>query len=166
MMKRANLIVRSKKLDTAAKIAALATATGYPPALAAKLLEPDFCGRLGFADYQLQNIGGTITKERKRLAALTAAKTSTGAAVIAPAGETATARAGLTITATMTTPARAWKKPRPVWNVAGNLAYWRPLLVDTLGGSLYGGVVSFWEDPTDAVEQATQDAETAAKGGA
>jgi hypothetical protein len=109
--------------------------------------------------YELQNIGGTITKERKRLAEFTAAKTSAGSSVVAPAGETATARAGLVITATMTTPHRAGKKPRPVWNVSGNLAFWRPLLVESLGGSWYHGVVSFWDDPAEAIEAACRESE-------
>lgn len=64
--------------------------------------------------YSLQNLGGTITKERKRLAELQAAKTSTGTAFPYPEAETPAQRAGLTITATQTTPVKAWKKPRPV----------------------------------------------------
>ncbi len=112
--------------------------------------------------YSLQNLGGTITKERKRLAELTAAKTPHGDAIKAPEADTATARAGLTITETMTTPHRLGKKPRPVWNVTGNLAFWRPLLVDTLGGSWYHGVVSFWEDPTGDIESALVDREVTA----
>ena len=109
--------------------------------------------------YSLQNLGGTITKERKRLAQLTAEKTPHGAAVVAPAGDTATARAGLVVAATMTTPSRPGKKPRPVWTVSGNLAYWRPLLVDTLGGNVYHGTVSFWDDPTAEIEAACLEAE-------
>jgi hypothetical protein len=158
-MKAANVIIRNKRTADVMKIAELITLLGVKPETAAKLLEPDMCGRVGFPSYALSNIGGTITKERGRLARLQAAKTSKGAAVIAPDAETATARAGLTITAAMTTPRKAWKKPRPVWNVTGNLAYWRPILVDRLGGTLYGGVVSFWDDPTEAIEAATHAAE-------
>ncbi len=109
--------------------------------------------RQPYPSYSLQNLGGTITKERKRLASLQAAKTPRGTATTDTSAETATARAGLIITATQTTPVKAWKKPRPVWNISGNLAYWRPLL-ERLGGSLYHGVISFWEDPTEDIENA------------
>lgn len=156
--KRANVIVRSKRLDAATKTVQLAELLKWPADLAAKLLEPDCCGRLGFPAYSLQNIGGTITKERGRLAQLQRAKTSVGTAVVAPHAATATARAGLLVTAAMTTPAKSWKKPREVWNVSGNLAFWRPALVE-LGGTLYGGAVSFWEDPTDEIEAAAVAAE-------
>jgi hypothetical protein len=115
----------------------------------------------GYPPYALNNLGGTITRTRQRLAALEADKTPVrgSVAVLQPQGETATARAGLTVTAAMTTPAKAWKKPRPVWNVSGNLAFWRPLLVDNLGGSWYRGVVSFWEDPTEEIETACLECE-------
>jgi len=103
--------------------------------------------------YSLQNLGGTITKERKRLTELTATKTSSGQAILDLTGETPHARAGLTITATQTVPLKAWKKPRDVWNVTGNLAYWRPILLD-LGGSAYHGVISFWDDPTPQIDEA------------
>lgn len=158
-MKAANAIVRKKGMDADAKTAKLAELLKCNPTTAAKLLTPDMCGRFGFPSYALQNIGGTITKERKRLAALTAAKTPTGTAFTAPTGDTPHARAGLTITAAMTTPAKSWKRPRPVWNVSGNLAFWRPLLVDVLGGSVYGGAVSFWDDPTASIDAAVLEAE-------
>ena len=110
--------------------------------------------------YSLQNLGGTITKERKRLAELVRLKTPVGEAFVSSTvGETATARAGLLVTATLTTPSRPGKKPRPVWTVSGNLAYWRPLLVDTLGGNVYHGTVSFWDDPTAEIEAACLEAE-------
>jgi len=160
-MKLANLIVRKRGIDAATKAARLAALLQWPPALAAKLLEPDFCGRVGFADYQLQNIGGTIRRERKRLAELLAATTPSGAAVVDAAAASPLARAGLTITATMTTPAKAWKQPRPVWNVSGNLAHWRPAL-ERLGGSWYRGVVSFFEDPTADILEAVTTAESTA----
>lgn len=116
--------------------------------------------RQPYPSYSLQNLGGTITKERKRLAELTAAKTSQGTAAVSPNASTPLERAGLIVTATMTTPAKSWKKPRAVWNVSGNLAYWRPILVDQLGGSWYHGIVSFWDDPTEQIEQAIRAAET------
>lgn len=160
--KQANVIVRNKKIDAATKTAQLAALLNWPAPLAAKLLEPDCCGRLGFPAYSLQNIGGTITKERNRLARLTADKTSVGTAVVAPSAATATARAGLMVVAAMTTPAKSWKKPRPVWNVSGNLAFWRPLLIDQLEGTKYGGLISFWSDPTEAIERAALEAEAEA----
>ena|SRR5262252_1529536 len=116
--------------------------------------------RVPYAAYELSNLGGTITKERKRLAQLTAAKTSSGAA-FPSAGDTAITRAGLVITAGMTTPRRAWKKPRAVWNVSGNLAYWRPILIDRFGGTEYGGLVSFYDDPTEAIADHVARVETA-----
>ena len=111
--------------------------------------------------YELQNLGGNISRERERLADLQAAVTPRGSATVNETAETATARAGLTITATQTTPAKSWKKPRPVWNVSGNLAFWRPLL-ESIGGSWYHGIVSFWEDPTADIETAVLEAESKA----
>jgi hypothetical protein len=61
-------------------------------------------------------------------------------------------KAGLIITAGLTTPKRYGKKPRPVWNVSGNLAPWTSLLYD-MGGKKYHGVFSFFEDPTDRLER-------------
>lgn len=158
-MKAANSIVRKKGLSADAKIAQLAELLNCKPDTAAKLLTPDMCGRLGFPSYALQNLGGTITKERNRLAILTAAKTPTGTAFPAASGDTPHDRAGLVIVAAMTTPAKSWKRPRPVWNVSGNLAFWRPLLVDVLGGSVYHGAVSFWDDPTASIDAAVLEAE-------
>lgn len=161
-MKRANAIVRKRGLDTAAKVAQLAELMKCKPETAAKLLEPDFCGRIGFAPYELSNRGGVITRERKRLAELTADRTASGAAIVAPDAGAPLERAGLVITATMTTPAKSWKQPRPVWNVSGNLAHWRPALVEQLGGSWYRGTVSFFEDPTETISAAIVEAEHAA----
>jgi hypothetical protein len=100
--------------------------------------------------YELQNLGGTITRTRKRLAELAppAAESTT-----LTGGATATARAGLSVLAGMTSPSRAGKAPRAVWTVSGNLAGWRALLL-RLGGSWYRGTVSFWDDPTDTIEAA------------
>jgi hypothetical protein len=105
--------------------------------------------------YELQNLGGTLNKERKRLAQLQAAKTPSGSAVVNAEAGSAIERAGLVITATMTTPAKSWKKPREVWNVTGNLSFYRPML-EQLGGNWYRGVMSFWDDPTDTIERALQ----------
>ena len=71
---------------------------------------------------------------------------------------TATARAGLTILAGRTAPNRPGKAQRPVWTVRGDLAAWRPLLIQ-LGGTWYRGVFSFWEDPTNVIGRACEEAE-------
>ena len=42
------------------------------PGTAMKLLQPDFAGRIGFADYQLQNNGANIKRMEKRVAQLRA----------------------------------------------------------------------------------------------
>ena len=54
MMKAANKIIRDKKLAEIEKVDEL-VALGFREEVALKLLEPDFCGRLGFASYALTN---------------------------------------------------------------------------------------------------------------
>lgn len=112
--------------------------------------------RQPYPSYSLQNLGGNISRYRKRLQYLSGSKTTAAQATDCA---TATARAGLTITASMTTPSRAGKQPRPVWNVTGNLAEWRPLLMH-LGGSWYRRSFSFWEDPTEDIETCCLNAES------
>ena len=111
--------------------------------------------RQPFPAYELQNLGGNITRTRKRLEFLSGGNRKSSAQ---PQGDTATARAGLIVTASMTTPSRPGKKPRPVWNVTGNLGDCRQMLID-LGGSWYHGVFSFWEDPTADIERACTERE-------
>ena len=101
------------------------------------------------ASYELQNLGGTITRTRQRIAALSGRPAPPEAAQ----GETATARAGITIAAGMTTPSRPGKAPRPVWNVGGSAGSYRALMTEA-GGSWYRGAFSFWDDPTEAIEAA------------
>lgn len=115
------------------------------------------------AGYEFQNLGGNITRLRKRLAFLSGSTTpaqaqTTDPAGCAPQGATATERAGLRVSPGMTTPSRAGKAPRPVWSVVGNLACWRPMLI-RLGGNWYRGAFSFWDDPTAEIEQACAEAE-------
>lgn len=109
--------------------------------------------------YELQNLGGNITRARKRLELLSGQPNRAAAAK--REGTTATARAGLVIVASMTTPSRPGKQPRPVWNVMGEIGAWRQFLIDA-GGSWYRGAFSFWEDPTEQIERACADAEQTA----
>lgn len=67
MMKAANAAIRMKgpaKGD--AKLAEL----GYTPEDIAKLREPDFCGRIGYPAYELQNNNANIRRIRGRIAEL------------------------------------------------------------------------------------------------
>jgi hypothetical protein len=66
MMKAANKIVKSKKLTDAQKVEQLTPLVGSA-AIAAKLLEPDFCGRFGFADFELKNNNANIRRMREQL---------------------------------------------------------------------------------------------------
>jgi hypothetical protein len=54
MMKDANKIIRDKKLAEVEKVDEL-VALGFSEQTSMKLMEPDFCGRIGFADYALRN---------------------------------------------------------------------------------------------------------------
>lgn len=53
-MKAANKIIRDKKLAEIEKVDEL-VALGFSEQNALELMEPDFCGRIGFADYALRN---------------------------------------------------------------------------------------------------------------
>lgn len=73
-MKNANKAIRAnKKHGPEAQIGALVF-LGFSAGVAAKLLEADCCGRIGFADYQLQNNNASIQRIKKRIASLAAAK--------------------------------------------------------------------------------------------
>jgi len=74
-MKACNKIIRSKVKDEA-KILTL-RAEGIGEATAKKMLEPDFCGRIGFAAYQLQNNNANIRRMRQRVEILREAPTET-----------------------------------------------------------------------------------------
>jgi hypothetical protein len=62
---------------------------------------------------------------------------------------------GLKVTESMTTPKKAWKKPRPVWVVSGNCYGLEQIFYD-LGGKKYHGNWSFFDDPTDGIIEALQ----------
>lgn len=69
-MKAANKIVRNRKLSDAEKIAQLALLLSWSEAQAAKVLQPDFCGRVGFPDYLLTNNLANIKRMHQRLSEL------------------------------------------------------------------------------------------------
>lgn len=66
MMKDANKIIKNKKQDNEAKIAAL-IAMHIPEVAARKILEPDFAGRIGFASYSLTNNNANIKRTQDRI---------------------------------------------------------------------------------------------------
>lgn len=66
-MKAANAAIRKhKKAGAAAQVAALVE-LGFAEARARLLLEPDFCGRIGFADYEMTNNNANIRRMKERL---------------------------------------------------------------------------------------------------
>lgn len=66
-MKEANAAIRKhKKAGPEAQVAAL-VALGFPEARAALLLQPDSCGRIGFADCTLTNNNANIRRMKARL---------------------------------------------------------------------------------------------------
>lgn len=67
--------------------------------------------------------------------------------------------AGIYISATMTTPTRPGKAPRPVWNVTAPPAYVD--LMYRLGGRKYGRSYSFWTDPTEQIAAALAEGDAA-----
>lgn len=69
-MKAANLIYRKKGLTDEEKLERLAGIPGLSPKSAAEGLKPDFCGRIGFPDYALQNNNANIKRVRERIATL------------------------------------------------------------------------------------------------
>jgi len=70
LMKAANLAIRkNRKAGREAQIAGL-IAAGIPEKRAAELLEPDFCGRIGFPDYMLTNNNANIKRMKGRLVAV------------------------------------------------------------------------------------------------
>lgn len=66
MMKKANRIIRGKKLSLDEKLSQLLE-LGIKESIARKLFEPDFAGRIGFADYQLTNNNARIRRLRAKV---------------------------------------------------------------------------------------------------
>lgn len=73
VMKAANKIVKNKKLTDEQKVAQIMEQFKFSPGDAWGLLKPDFCGRVGFADYALTNNNANIKRVEGRIAQLSAA---------------------------------------------------------------------------------------------
>ncbi|MFH7241756.1 MAG: DUF3560 domain-containing protein [Spirulina sp.] len=72
-MKRANAQVRKVaklQVETEEKVRKLASALDVSEQMAAQLLTPDFCGRIGFPDYALKNNGANIRRIKARIEAV------------------------------------------------------------------------------------------------
>lgn len=69
MMKSCNKVVKSKKLSEIEKIEQLSSILGSEK-LAISLMEPDFCGRIGFASYNLTNNNANIKRMQGRVVEL------------------------------------------------------------------------------------------------
>lgn len=65
-MKDRNKVIKSKKLTDAEKIVRLVE-MGMTETNAQELLEPDYCGRVGYPSYALTNNNATIRNAQKRL---------------------------------------------------------------------------------------------------
>lgn len=85
-------IRRHAKAGAEAQVAALVT-LGISAGAAAKLLQPDFCGRVGFADYETKNNGAEIRRAKKRLVEVAQRQSAVAAAEAAPNGVTITTSA-------------------------------------------------------------------------
>jgi hypothetical protein len=87
--KAANKIIRSnpKNVLTEEKVTQL-VATGVPESAARELFKPDFCGRIGFADYLLTNLGARIRTDRERIKTIQSQQQRTAQAESAPNGVT------------------------------------------------------------------------------
>ena len=71
LFRSGNKIVKSKKLTIEQKIEQL-KAAGHSPLI----LQPDFCGRVGYADYELTNNNANIRRMKQRLEQLEKALTN------------------------------------------------------------------------------------------
>lgn len=85
-MKAANKIIRDRKLRDEEKIARLGTECGIPADGARKLLQPDFAGRIGFANYELTNNAANIRRMQARAASLAKESARPSVVVAFPGG--------------------------------------------------------------------------------
>jgi len=69
-MKTINKVVRNKKLSNEEKINKITNLTGWSKDIATKILEPDFCGRVGFPSYKLTNNNANIKRMKDRVKSL------------------------------------------------------------------------------------------------
>jgi prefoldin subunit 5 len=65
-MKAANKIIKSKKLTDEQKVEQLAP-LGISSTAAYKLFQPDFCGRVGFPDYETTNNNANMRRIKERI---------------------------------------------------------------------------------------------------
>ena len=73
-MREANAAIRKhQKAGPEAQVFAL-VALGFPEGMSRRLLEPDFCQRIGFPAYELTNNGANIRRMKERLAVIAANK--------------------------------------------------------------------------------------------
>lgn len=71
LMKLANAAIRrEKKNGEPAQLSAIMKVLGCNESRARKLLESDFCGRIGFPDYAMKNNGANIRRIQQRIEAL------------------------------------------------------------------------------------------------
>lgn len=66
LMKDCNKIIKNKKLCDAEKVSEM-VAVGLKEKYALQIMQPDFCGRIGFASYSLTNNGATIRNTKQRI---------------------------------------------------------------------------------------------------
>lgn len=66
LMKSANKIIKNKKLAEVEKVEQLQN-LGLTEKQAIEIMEPDFCGRVGFASYALQNNNANISRVKQRI---------------------------------------------------------------------------------------------------
>lgn len=66
-MKTMNKIVKAKKLSDEEKVQRLQAGHNLDLGNAHKLLQPDFCGRIGFPSYALQNNNGNMRRIKERI---------------------------------------------------------------------------------------------------
>jgi hypothetical protein len=70
LMKNCNKIIKNSKLSDVEKVEQM-QAQGLTEQQAVKMLEPDFCGRIGFASFNLTNNNANMNTVKKRIIELT-----------------------------------------------------------------------------------------------